>query len=200
MLTCNVVWTGTSITAENHEPGNGYVSLTQTAFPALESHNIAVPSSTLDSEGQGASADALFNSAKQVNICFVEFGVNDGVSVPVDTFKNTLATYCAARRTAGFKVIVATMLPCGSYDSVAFRDSLNTYIRATSTFWDRLADFGNLSSTMGAEAAKNDTNLYSDSVHPTVLGYTYLAPIVQAAISSLASSSDARGLRALRVA
>ena len=58
-------------------------------------------------------------------------------------------------------------VPCASYDSEAFRTASRALMLAHPSFWDYFVDWGNTATTMGAEAAKNDTLLYSDGVHPT---------------------------------
>ena len=195
MKTCRVVWCGTSITAENHEPGNGYASLIAAAT-TINSQNIAVPSSTCDSGGQLASANALYDATKEVNVCWVEFGVNDGLTKTSTQFLSDLATFVAGLN-AGFTVMTATMLPCGSYGGAqAFREAINPAIvaNAGSIYGDYIVNIGSTSTTMGAEAAKNDGSLYSDTVHPTVAGYALLKPEIQRVLELFTLSLSSRNV------
>jgi hypothetical protein len=113
------------------------------------------------------------------------FGANDGVTKSAATFESDLASFVAARRSTGFLDVILTMLPCGSYDSVAFRAAINA--NALSTY-PRVIDIGSTSTAMGAEAAKNNGSLYSDTVHPTAAGNVLLEPAITAAIRSLLMS------------
>jgi lysophospholipase L1-like esterase len=184
-MAIHVVFAGDSITAGNHvSAGEDFPTLVGTALPAITVHNIGVPSSTCDSDGQGATADGLY-VAGAINICCVLFGANDGTSKTAATFNSDLATWVAARETTGFVVIVLTMLPCGSYSSAAFRAAVNANTRSS---YARVADIGALAATMGAEAATSDTQLYSDAVHPTAYGNTLIEPTVTAAVSAVLSN------------
>lgn len=190
MKTCRVVWVGDSITAGNHvSSGEEFPALVVAQIPSLDSHNISVPSSTCDSASQGAAADALYDGTKDVNLCVILFGANDGVTKSAATFESDLASFVAARRSTGFLDVILTMLPCGSYDSVAFRAAINA--NALSTY-PRVVDIGSTATTMGAEAAKNDGSLYSDTVHPTAAGNVLLEPAITAAIRSLLVSLPAQ--------
>lgn len=190
MLTGNVVFCGDSITAGNHvSAGECYPELVAAALVGPTYHNIAVPSSSCDSANQGVTADALFDAGVDVNILFVMFGANDGLSKSAATFESDLASWVAARQSAGFTVVVLTMLPCGSYDSVAFRAAINANSREA---YLHVVDLGDPASTMGAEAAKNNGTLYSDTVHPTAYGNTLLEPFVTAVLTGLLTPVSAR--------
>ena len=201
-LTSNIVIIGDSIPAATHVgPGEGYFELSIAALQAagytISPHNIAVPSSALDDANQAAAAAALFDPSKQRNICFIASGANDGLSKTIGQFRTALATAATTVRNAGFQPVPCTMPPCGSYDSVNFRAGINADTKTDYSRW--VVDFGDPTSIMGAETAKNDTSLYSDSVHPTALGNTYMAPLLTAMIKTLTDSGFA-GLRLLKVA
>jgi len=166
-------------------PGEAYPELVAAAFPMLGSHNIAVNGAYIDNESQGAAADALFDSTKRFNICAVAFGANDGLQGSAATFNANLAAFVAARVTRGFLPMVMTMLPCGSYDSVAFRAAINLNSRNDRNYSRGLTDLGDIQTTMGAEAAKNDGSLYGDTVHPTAAGHALLAAIVKPLVTRL---------------
>jgi hypothetical protein len=187
--TYNIVWPGNSIQAGNHVggPPNDYPSMVIAALPAGAtgtSHNIAVPSSSIDNAGQGATADGLYDGTKQVNICVVEFGVNDiagGESAA--TFVANLKTFCLARRAKGFKVVVCTIISWGSIN--ATRDAANALIRADPSFYDGLADIGNNATTMGADNAYLDTSIYQADNHPTILGNQNLEAVIEPVIENI---------------
>jgi len=196
MRACNVVWCGDSITAGNHvNPGECFPELVAATLP-ITSHNIGIPSATCDSGGQAATAAGLYDVTK-VNICYILFGANDGIGgKTAPQFATDLASFVSTVQAAGFIAVPVTMLPCGSYDSVAFRAAINGDIRSTYT---RYVDIGHTSTEMGAEAAKNDGTLYSDTVHPTALGNTKLTARFITSIQQIASDGFA-GVRIMRMA
>jgi len=183
MAGANAIFIGTSITAGNHL-GNPTVerfsTLVGNALSQLTVSNIGVPSSTCDSANQLATANALVDPFKQ-NFAIIEFGPNDGLTKTAAEFEGDLATFVAGLD-ARFVPLPLTMLPCGSYDSVAFRAAINPNTLAT---YAHVIDVGNISTTMGAEAAKNDGALYSDTVHPTAFGNTLLAQSIITVLQGL---------------
>ena len=178
---------GTSIGAGNYNGGVSYVDKVVAAFPSLfgNTHNICVPGSSCDDRGQVSAAQALYDRSKDVNIASLEFGPNDGLRKSAAAFVADLKRACLALRGTGFTIMVSSMLPCASYDSEAFRTSSRALILADPSFWDYLVDWGNTETTMGGEAAKNDTLLYSDGVHPTDHGYNLMEPQLTAGFVSL---------------
>jgi trimeric autotransporter adhesin len=102
-----------------------------------------------------------------------------------------MQSYCAARRAAGWKVIITTVLPRSAALAVsqgafnAARATYNANLQANwATFCDGLADWAS-DPTMGPDGAESNTTYYSDGVHPTSLGMSIIAPYVVTAIKSL---------------
>ena len=202
---CNWCALGTSIGAGNYNGGVSYVDKVVAAFPSLSgnTHNICVPGSSCDDMGQVSAAQALYDGSKDVNIASLEFGPNDGLKgKSAEAFVADLKTACLALRGTGFTIMVSSMLPCASYDSEAFRASSRSLILADPSFWDYLVDWGNTETTMGGEAAKNDTLLYSDGVHPTDHGYDLMEPQMTAGfVSRIPEANSLQGaLDSLRAA
>lgn len=187
MLTCSAVFVGDSIMAGNHTPGHEIPTLVGISIPSIVIHNIAVPSSSIDNAGQAAAADALIDVTKEINICAVMFGANDLASLSGSAFEATLKSFCLARRIAGFKIVVCTVLPLGGYDINPKRAVANSATRTDPTFWDAMADWGNTATTMGADLAWQDATLYNaaDLVHPTNHGNDLLEPFLTNAILDL---------------
>ena len=188
---CQVVWIGDSITAGNHvNPGECYPELVAAQLPSIVSNNIAVPSAFLTGSTQVQAAQNLYDASK-LNICCLMFGANDGQSTNSTGFIATQSAACSSLHTTGFKVVVLSMLPCGSYASSGFREGINALDRTTSTMYDVLVDVGHSTSVMGIESAKNDSTLYSDGVHPTAAGNLLLEPYITPVIRALAKFPSA---------
>ena len=120
---------------------------------------------------EAATIDALL-SAGMTNVLQVFVGTNDIVlrsRTGAATYAD-LSAYCAARRSAGWKVVVSTVLPRSTGQSEI--DALNTSIRANwATFADALVD-------AAADASlddNTDTNFFNaDAVHPNTAGHGVL--------------------------
>lgn len=104
----------------------------------------------------------------------------------MSTLETNFTTYCTDRRTAGYKIIVLTLLPRG--DGVAAsqetaRATYNTWLRANyASFSDALVDVG-ADSHIGAPGAYSDLTYYSgDNVHPNTTGLAIVAGLVLAAL------------------
>jgi lysophospholipase L1-like esterase len=193
----NYVAEGDSITRGTYSSLLSYANLLNEVSGGLHRGNVsnlAVGSSQVTGlVSRAATTDTYLQSGQRVNVLSVLIGVNDQVSggLSTSTFLTNLASYCNARRTAGWKVVVATLLPgtetaliSSGYE--AWRQTVNTAIRGwVSTNCDAVADFA-ASSTMGDEADANNTTYYSDKVHPTLAGQYVLAPIMAAAVATLA--------------
>jgi lysophospholipase L1-like esterase len=121
--------------------------------------------------------------------CFWE-GTNElyfGVSAA--TAYANIVTYCQARRTAGWKVVILTILPRSNaglpVDWETSRQTVNANIIANwATFADALADVA-ADSRIGDAGDSDNTTYYLDKVHMTVSGYAIVAPIVAAAIATV---------------
>ena len=150
--------------------------------------NFAVSGSQIsDLTNRAAYVDALYQSSRAKNILYVWIGTNDmalGGLTPTQTY-NALVTYCAARRTAGWKVIVRTMIPRAAYSDTN-RLSFNSLVRAGwQTFADGLDDLGN-DPILGQAGVQSNTSYYAtDQVHLTPAGYGIAAAYASAAITKL---------------
>lgn len=134
------------------------------------------------------TADPLIDPyrARPHQVCVLFGGTNDlqGGATAATTYTN-IQTFCAARRSAGFKVIVVTMLPRtpGTYETG--RQDLNTSIRTNwASFADGLADAGN-DATIGQAGQYSNTTYYVDGTHCTNAGYAIVASLVATAIAAL---------------
>ena len=105
-----------------------------------------------------------------------------------------LQQYLQARVVAGYSgIVVGTILSRGDNiiaDFETYRQGYNKILR-TPEWRDGIgaqafavADFGN-EPTIGAPGACNDTTLFSDTIHPTDLGYTYMSPLYAAAVAQV---------------
>jgi peptidoglycan hydrolase-like protein with peptidoglycan-binding domain/lysophospholipase L1-like esterase len=165
------------------------------ANPALYGVNYAVSGSTISSLNTRASAvDAVIppSPSSRTFILSVLIGAN-GLSTDysgpggtgVSGWLADLATYLDARRAAGWKVVLCTVLPRTTPDFNAARNTAN----ATIATWggvhaDAICDFA-ADPTMGTDAAASNTTYYSDGTHPTATGQTVLEPIYRAAVNSI---------------
>ncbi len=137
-----------------------------------------------------AQIDVLYDSSR-LSIVAVFGGTNDLVNgaASAATVYSRIVTYCQARRAAGWKVVVGTILPRSSANAgAAFeadRQTVNTSIRTNwATFADALADVG-ADATIGAAGAETNTAYYSDAIHPTTLGYEIVASYFRTAFTAL---------------
>ncbi|NIA02242.1 MAG: hypothetical protein GWP15_02565 [Nitrospirae bacterium] len=106
------------------------------------------------------------------------------------TTYNSIVSYLQGRKTAGFEVIVTTILPrSGGATPLSFeadRQTVNSLIRANwSTFADGISDVA-LDSRIGDEGDELDTTYYaSDKVHMANTGYGIVASYATAAIKQI---------------
>lgn len=106
-------------------------------------------------------------------------------------FLTSLASYLDARRTAGWKVVLCTLLPQTTVGFNAFRNAVNAGINgwAPGLHYDALADFA-ANGTVGIDGNGtttgpwNTTN-YSDGIHPTAAGQAILETIIRPVINAL---------------
>ena len=100
-----------------------------------------------------------------------------------------IASYVAAAHVTGFKVVVGTMLPRNAWAPGSAQDierlAFNTLVRANAAGADAIADYA-ADPTMGAQANTSNTAYYiTPGIHPTSLGYGFLAQIEAGAVNSL---------------
>lgn len=126
-------------------------------------------------------------------ICMGWEGRNDLVlnAINATTCYNNIKTYFTARKAAGWKTVVATILPTNTAVSgyEANRLSVNQMIRDAKTngeTWvDQVADVGN-DATMGQTGQWSNTTYYAaDGVHLTTAGFALLAPYFTTAINNI---------------
>lgn len=121
-----------------------------------------------------------------LNIVTILGGVNDWFQDHVDgaTIATRLTTYCQARKSAGWNLVgIATELPCNAAGWETDRTTINNAIYSgyQSMGADFIIDLA-VQPVIGTAAAANDVTLYPDGLHPTDLGYSYIAPVFAAAI------------------
>jgi lysophospholipase L1-like esterase len=120
----------------------------------------------------------------------VELGTNDIANtsgLTASQLYGYLTTFCSNAHAVGWKVVVATVLPSSGY-TTAQQSVWNTYNGLVRTNWSSIADgLADIQSSdvMGPFSATSNTSLYPDGVHPSDLGYTYLAPIFASAVNAL---------------
>lgn len=187
MKTNVVVWCGDSITAGNHVgAGEDYPSLVAASLTAIAANaqNIGVPSSVIN-DAQGTTADGYYDGTKQANLCCVMWGINDlAGGATAAAMVASLKAWCLNRRTAGWTVVVMTLLPYNTFTNAnSLREAANVLIRADASFYDVLIDLGDTSTTMGNVSALSDTGKYSDGVHPTYAGNQLLEPAITSALT-----------------
>jgi hypothetical protein len=133
--------------------------------------------------------DPLYNSnlAAKKNVVVMNCLANTVGSTADATVESQIQSYCQARQSAGFKVIVCTSLPRGD-KSAAYETSrgvINTWIRANyGTFADALADLAS-EATMGNTGTVSNNTYFQDTVHPTNAGHALLAPYVTTALTAI---------------
>lgn len=166
---------------------------------SLKILNFGVPSQTLVQMQSDAATqidtllDAVTWPNRNVLICWG--GTNDIFGGATDaTALASLMTYCAARRAAGWKVIVLTMLTRADVTGGAetYRLNFNASIVANwQTFADALVDVAGMS-----QLQTNTNTPYfdaTDHTHLTVYGYGVIAkavaPVLRTMLDSVPSSS-----------
>lgn len=176
---------GDSITAAN----GGYAYLSQPDIDPKTYLTVRGRSGSFINslESRAALIDAIIPPRDCIPILSVMIGTNDLTDdeLNLTTWLADLASYLDDRRTAGWKVIVCTVLPNTGPEVTAARGTVNTEIRTwEGVHADAICDFAD-NATMGPDAAAEDTDLYIDGIHPTEAGHAILAPIMTAAINAV---------------
>lgn len=186
---------GDSITSgQLNTANNSYAKLWKNEFPGrINFVNQAVSGSRIaDLEARAAATDALLTSTAEWSsskVLSVFVGTNELYTItPAATFLASLAAYCDARRAAGWKVLVGTILPRGDYITAewnAWKATVNAGILTwVGVHCDALMDFAS-SPLMGNFSDTADASKYIDGLHPTDLGQTYLYSVVRSALNAL---------------
>jgi lysophospholipase L1-like esterase len=134
--------------------------------------------------------DALHSNLKRANIVVLWAGTNDiyfGASA--ETTYNRIVEYAKARRVAGSKVVVTTILPRSNEGTPqtfeANRQYVNTRIRENwTTFADAIADVA-ANTDIGEPHDELNKRYYPDGVHLNNRGYAIVAHIVRDQIVTL---------------
>lgn len=143
--------------------------------------------------------DTLYNTSINVNkrIVIVWEGTNDlaltSNRTDVQAYNN-LKTYCQARKAAGWKVIIGTILPrtptgASNTNYETYRLSVNTMIRnaflANEGWADAIADVGG-DATIGATGAYSNTTYFAtDGIHLKDAGHNIAKTYFTNAINSI---------------
>jgi lysophospholipase L1-like esterase len=183
-----MVYQGDSIT-------EGYGATLNQTFPQQMLAQMTVPLKTYDygAFGQTVNQQAaaypqfirpLVNRGVKNNVLHLWIGTNDiagGQSGEV-TFQQ-LIPFINMAQADGWKVVVGTMLPRGTSIN-AQRMIYNNLIRKYSGQRNYVvADYA-ADPTIG-QVGQNGAPYYLDGIHPTSLGYTYIAQIAETAIASV---------------
>jgi lysophospholipase L1-like esterase len=137
----------------------------------------------------GQQADNWLSPKGQSNVIVLWACTNDLViySRTVTQCLTDMAGYAQARRRAGWKVVVVSMLDRSGMDSAVA--TFNTGLRAAwPTFADGLADVA-ANPLLGAAGASTNTTYFSDGTHPTNAGQALYLPIINAAVNRVWSTS-----------
>lgn len=197
LLVCD----GNSLTAGNQSStGYDYPCQLQALLSTdYEVANFGVSGQTTpDMSGDAASQiDPLYSSSNAGNVLVAWEGTNDLYfnAGATDAYDH-LVSYCQARRSAGFRVYVGTIIPRGVWPGTStipgdaatqeatfesWRATVNANLRANwSSFADGLVDFA-------ADARLsdyNDTTYFADKIHMTDTGYAIVAGLVRDAIAA----------------
>jgi len=160
--------------------------------PGLDGVNLGVPGQTTQMM-QGDAADQVdpLAAGRSGPVLVVWEGTNDlmyGTDPPLDpaTAYAHLASYCRARRRAGYLVVVLTVLPReGNAQFETARSQLNARLRAGwRGFADALVDVAR-DQAIGEAGDELDARYYRDTVHLTPAGYRIVAGHVAEAVSGL---------------
>lgn len=193
------IFTGSSITqGVGTTAGYAYRVLSNltTRFYAA---NMGVASTTLAALNSEASfVDAFLTTNSGIlpqgkKILCVDSGSNDiyfNTWGSVSAYLAAYQSFLTARKAAGWKIVVNTILSRGdpgtpgTFD--ADRATINAAFRSwVGTYVDAVADWAS-DATIGVNGAwSNATNFQADHVHPTDAGHTLLEPYHRAAINGL---------------
>jgi lysophospholipase L1-like esterase len=117
-------------------------------------------------------------------ILSVMIGRND-FAMDQATWLASLADYLDARRAAGWKVVLCTILPSTISGFNAWRNTLNDTLRTwVGIHCDALCDTA-ADATMGVDSAASDVALYGDGTHPTAAGQANLEAIIRPVLNGI---------------
>jgi lysophospholipase L1-like esterase len=186
-----VTWEGGSIIIGTGAPsGWDYPSQTAASLSgSWSSFNVASPLATLAamSEKAAQAVDPHYDQAADLNVCVVMGGawdLHEGMGPPEVVAQ--LGDFCRARRAAGFKVVVLTVLPRNSVGYEEVRQQFNVLLRQQwQAFADALADVA-ADGRVGDASDCYDPTYYSDDwVHLNAAGYAVMAQVTKPVIDGL---------------
>lgn len=154
--------------------------------------NQGTPSETVQAMSANAAStiDNLYDDSLDYNILSFWGGTNDiFFGADAATTYSRIVSYAQGRQSAGFEVIVSTILPRsgggtpGTFE--ADRQLVNTNIRDNwETFADALSDIAS-DSRIGDAGDETDGTYYSDNIHLTNAGYAIIAEYVEEQVDAL---------------
>jgi len=171
-----VIFDGDSITyGVGSTGGLNYPNQTITLLggsSAYDGTNLGVPSETIATmiANDPTVVDPLYSAYRTNNFVLIWGGTNDlYFGADNTTVYNYIVSYAEARRLAGFKVAVFTILPRSAGSPPAnfesYRQSINSMLRANwAAFADALIDVAT-DSRIGDAGDELDTTYYADKVH-----------------------------------
>jgi hypothetical protein len=202
---------GDSITAGAITNGTSYASLwAGTNASAITFSDQAQSGNNLGNvTGRASTVDGLKSSNPGMAnyLLSVMIGTNDyPIGTTTSDFLTRLTTYCDARRSAGWKVVLFTILPRldgqvngnqSAFDAWAL--TVNNGIRGmvAGGHADAVVDV-TTNSVVGTHSAPADTTLYPDQLHPSVLCHQYIENQATSTLNAVCSNASAPpGTRAL---
>jgi lysophospholipase L1-like esterase len=176
-----LVFEGDSISSYPYGELNNYTSLLIADITADNRCGMVVSRFANPGDGlnaliaRGSTVDASHIDGR-LNILSVMIGSNDLSSMTPSTWLTSYASYLSARMLVFERVLVMTITSRGSGTTATNRHAANTGIVGfQGVNCTAVADVGNVTARLGADSAYLDTNIIADGVHPTTLGYSYLA-------------------------
>lgn len=163
------------------------------ASPPILGNNFAISGSSIANlNSRAPMVDAVIPAsplAGQKFVLHVLLGANDlgggGGTGLVAPFLTNLAAYLDARRAAGWKIVLGTILPGTGSGFNTNRNLANPTLRTwLGVHCDAIADFA-ADPTIGTDAAASNTTYYSDGQHPAAPCYVIMEPILRAAVNGL---------------
>lgn len=159
-------------------------------YTGYDWYNLGIPGKKVsDAITAGAArTDSLFRVGKK-NICTVWYGTNDMALAPTvdgETAYNNLVTYCQARQTAGWDVVVLNCINREDVDIETQRAIFNGLIASNwATFADAYVDLAGDARIGANNAANNLTYFFNDKVHLNDVGNEIVIGLLKAAIDTL---------------
>jgi hypothetical protein len=194
MATARVlVFTGDSNTAAT---GSWAYLYGAAASPKVVGRNFAVSGSVVaDLVTDAPNVDAVLptNINGRTFVLSVLIGTNDlATGTTAAQFLAALASYCDARRSAGWKVAVCTIQPRDDATMLAKRGAVNTEIRLWTTTGsvvpgkhaDYVIDFA-ANADIGPDAACLDTTYYTDGIHWTAAGQAVAESVAEPVLNAI---------------